>query len=401
MKRFKVLVITGALPYPLVTGAKIRTFNLLRALAKEFEIELLTVIPSSRDKVLVQKITDAGIRCHGLTRSDSRFMKIWDAMRSCFSSAPYLTRHYTYGAYRKKLINLMSDSSYDVVHCDSISMTGNLRGLDKNRLILTQHNIEQNIWAGYRDHAGGVLQKLFYGNQYRKVKSLEENLDRYYGFVVTVSENDRQMLAESFPEDKIIVVENGVDPGAYRNDTSPDKRSGVIFTGSLDWHPNIDGLEWFAEEIYPELMRIMPQCSTTVVGRRPSPAIIAALGDKVGISLYSDVPEIQPYLHSARVMMVPLRIGGGSRLKILEAFAAGIPVVSTSKGAEGLAATSGEDIIIEDNPKRFAEALVQIIQDEKLYQKLSQKGAELIEQRYAWNQVARPLADLWTKVADA
>jgi glycosyltransferase involved in cell wall biosynthesis len=403
MGKPKVLIITGALPYPLVTGAKIRTFNLLKVLAHEFNIELVTVIAGNEDKEYIKKITEADIKCHYLIRGsdESRISKGRDALLSYLLPEPYLTRHYTFKEYRNKLNGLLFDSDYDVIHCDSISMTGNLCGLDKSRLILTQHNIEQNIWAGYLEHASSFPARLFYRNQYRKVKHLEANLDKTYGHVVTVSEEDRRMLAADFPDDRIIVAENGVDPDAYQNKMSEDKRSGIIFAGSLDWHPNIDGLTWFVQEIYQELVKIAPQSSTTIVGRRPSQGLAATLSGNSRIALHADVPEIQPYLHAARVMMVPLRIGGGSRLKILEAMAAGVPVVSTSKGAEGLAVTDGKDIIIEDNPKQYAEALVKVLQDNQMYRQLIQNGRELIEGRYSWEKVARPLAQLWKKVADA
>jgi glycosyltransferase involved in cell wall biosynthesis len=403
MKKPEVLIITGALPYPLVTGAKIRTFNLMKALASQFDIELLTVVSTAEAVTYLEEFSKVGIVTHHIIRpeAESRFIKICDAFLSLVLRDPYLIRHYNYRAYRKRLDSLLAERHYDVIHCDSISMTGSLRGLDKQRLVLTEHNLEQNIWAGYTEHASGFLKKLFYRNQYSKVKKLEESLDDIYGQVVTVSENDKKLLSQSFPEESITVVENGVDPAAYVNDSTAEKRSGVIFTGSLDWHPNIDGLQWFADEIYPALIAALPPCQTTIVGRKPARALITAMQNKNGVKVYPDVPEIQPYLHTARVMMVPLRIGGGSRLKILEAMAAGLPVVSTSKGAEGLAVTDGENIIIEDNPLRFAEVLVKVLQDDELYLKLSRQGRALIENRYSWEQVARPLADLWRKVAHA
>ena len=401
MDKPKVLIITGALPYPLVTGAKIRTFNLMKTLADEFDIELLTVIASDADQKHLDAIEAAGIKCHYIRRGESKFCKIRDACLSFILSDPYLTRHYTDGRFRNKLGTLLSSKTYGVIHCDSISMTGNLHDLDPDRLILTQHNIEHIIWAGYADHATGRIQRLFHGNQYRKVKRLEEHLDRVYGNIVTVSQEDKVTLSRAYPSDRIVVVENGVDPETYSNTDSMSNRSGVIFTGSLDWYPNIDGLNWFVEEIYPELIALKPDCQTSIVGRRPARSVVRAIVGKENINLHPDVPEIQPYLNGARVMMVPLRIGGGSRLKILEAMAAKIPVVSTSKGAEGLAVKDGDNIIIEDNPKRFVAALVQIIQDDNLYRKLTESGRKLIDARYSWEKAARPLAELWKRVADA
>ena len=401
MRKPKILVLTGAPPYPLVTGAKIRTFNLLASLAGEFDIELLTILTDAGEITVLDRIRDAGITCHHLIekRLDNRNQKAIDALCSYMLSEPYLTRHYTTKRYRRLLDTLLVSGKYDVVHCDSVSMSGNLRGLDKSRLILTQHNIEHVIWAGYVDHAHGFIEKTFYRNQYRKVRRLEENLRDIYGNIVTVSENDRETLAAAYPRDDIVVVENGVAPLAYRAPASAGERVGIIFSGSLDWHANVDGLNWFMQEVYDHLRQKAPEAPITIVGRRPNRALKATIGDKPGIHLQADVPEIQPFLWKARVMMVPLRIGGGSRLKILEAMAAGLPVISTGKGAEGLAVRHNEHLIIEDDPGRFADALVQMLTDDELFDRLSAAGLDLVKSRYSWEQVARPLAELWRRVA--
>jgi glycosyltransferase involved in cell wall biosynthesis len=401
MVKTKVLFLTGAAPYPLTTGAKIRTFNLLKTLAGRFDIHLLTVLTAENEKAYLPIWEKAGLTCHYLTsdRMDNPLGKRLDALSSFLLSDPYLTRHYTFRAYRKLVESLMQETAYDVVHCDSISLTGNLEGIDKNRLVLTEHNIEQIIWAGYVEHAGGSLTRTFYQNQYRKVKRLEESLFKTYGYVVTVSEEDKKRLALTFPPERIVVVENGVDPQAYRADVPLPQRRGVVFTGSLDWHPNIDGLRFFADDIHPKLMARCPECPVTVVGRRPNQALRSRLAALPGATLYADVPEIQPFLHQARVMMVPLRIAGGSRLKILEAMAAGLPVVATSKGAEGLAVTDGRDIIIRDDPEQFAIGLERLGRDDDLWQGIAEHGRALIERQYAWDKVAAPLAALWESIA--
>ncbi len=403
MEKSKVLVLTGALPYPLVTGAKIRTFNLLKTLTSEFDISLLTVVTDKIERESIGPLEQAGITCRAIYKPGLHWglKKAIDAISSYLLPQPYLVRHYDNKSYRRILETLLAENRYDVIHCDSISMTSNLRGLDKSRLILTQHNMEQLIWQGYAEHAGNPAALVFYRNQYRKVKKLERNLDRVYGHIVTVSENDKRLLSEHFPPERIAVVENGVDPEAYTNSVPVAERSGVVFTGSLDWHPNIDGLVWFAYYVYPLLRSAASELRTNVVGRKPTQRVRDLLAGRTAMNLHADVPKIQPYLHAARVMMVPLRIGGGSRLKILEAMASGVPVVSTTKGAEGLEVTAGENILIEDDPQRFAKALLEVIWDDELHLSLIEKGMHLIRSRYSWKQVARPQAELWRRIADA
>lgn len=402
MARSRILFLTGAAPYPLTTGAKIRTFNLLRALAGEFEIHLLTVLKSEEEKEYIPIWEQAGLTCHCLSsdRLNNPIGKRLDALSSFLLAEPYLTRHYTFRAYRRQIDQLVRETPFDIIHCDSISLTGNLDGLEKNRLVLTQHNIEQIIWAGYVEHAGRGLTRVFYQNQYRKVKRLEENLAETYGYVVTVSEEDRRRLATTFPSDRIVVAENGVDPQAYEADIPLETRRGVVFTGSLDWHPNVDGLLYFADHIVPHLKNACPNCPVAVVGRHPGQVLKHRLAALPNAMLHADVPRIQPFLHGARVMMVSLRIAGGSRLKILEAMASGLPVVATSKGAEGLAVQDGEDIIIRDDPEQFALAIGELCRNDDLWRRISRRGRELVRERYAWDKVARPQAELWRAIAN-
>ncbi len=403
MNKPKVLVLTGALPYPLITGAKIRTFNLLKKLAGEFDIDLLTIITDESERRHIAEIEKHGVGCHYLIMPGlaGRCKKAIDAVMSYVWPDPYLTRHYHIRAYREKLDELLAAKTYDVIHCDSISMTLNLRGLDKSRLILTQHNIEQVIWAGYVKRAGNPVAHIYYQNQHRKVQRLENSLNDTYGHVVTVSANDKQILSQFYPDDRIVVVENGVDPVIYGGDTPLVKRSGIVFTGSLDWIPNIDGLTWFACDVYPFLRATVPGLQVKIVGRRPSPRLLDVLSTRTAVTVHADVPEIQPYLHGARVMIVPLHIGGGSRLKILEAMASGLPVVSTSKGAEGLDVAPDKNILIADEPEKFAKALLDVMNDDSLHDRLAAAGLELIGARYSWDKVTRPLADLWRRVAHA
>lgn len=401
MNKPKVLMLTGALPYPLTTGAKIRTFNLLKRLASEFDIDLLTVITDESERRYIEHIEAIGISCHYLILPGqaSVFKKTTDAILSWILSEPYLTRHYRSRPYRKRLDELLEATNYDVIHCDAISMTPNLKGLDKSRLILTQHNIEQVIWAGYVKRAGNPLMHVYYRNQYRKVQRLERQLNDIYGHVVTVSGNDKRILSQFYPDDCITVVENGVDPVMYKNDKPLVEKSGIVFTGSLDWIPNIDGLTWFACDVYPLLRATVAGLQIKVVGRRPSSRLIDVLSTRTAVTVHADVPEIQPFLREARVMIVPLHIGGGSRLKILEAMASGLPVVATAKGAEGLDVEHGKNILIADEPEKFAGALIDVLNDDSLYRRLAEAGLELINARYSWENVARPLAKLWRSVA--
>lgn len=396
----KVLFLTGASPYPLTTGAKIRTYNLLKCLASQFEIDLLTITTSDDELAALETIRAQGIAVHSIQLPSLRsgFKKLRVALKAHFKHEPYLVRRYTTELYRKLMSDLLAKHEYEVVHCDSISMAGYLSVLPKERVILTQHNVEHEIWEGYAKTAHSPWSRAFFARQHQLVHKLEAGLDKLVGHIVAVSTRDKELLSESYPAERIVVVENGVDIEAYVNTIPQDQRDTIVFTGSLDYPPNLDALEFFFAEILPQMQEQVDLAEIVIAGKNP-PASLVKRASQASVKLLANVPVMQEILFQARVAIVPLRIGGGSRLKILEAGAAGIPVVATTKGAEGLDLLQPDDLLVRDDPREFAEAVLRVYNDEQLHRELATRCHARVVDCYSWSKISEPLAELWRQVA--
>ena len=206
------------------------------------------------------------------------------------------------------------------------------------------------------------------------------------GSVIAVSANDASTMRDLFGVPNVHHTATGVDVDYFAPQPAPHAAD-LVFVGSMDWMPNIDGISWFHSDILPLLRQRHPECSLAVAGRAPV-ASIRALGQAdPRILITGTVPEIRPWLWGAKLSIVPLRVGGGTRLKIYEAMAAGVPVVSTSIGAEGLDYTDGEDILIADSPSQFADACSRVLSDQAFAARLAANARHLVASRFSWDQV--------------
>jgi glycosyltransferase involved in cell wall biosynthesis len=257
------------------------------------------------------------------------------------------------------------------------------------------HNVETQIWQRNWEVENQPLRKAFILRQWQKMQHFEQNVLPRFSRVIAVSEPDRALIAQWVKPEKIDVIDNGVDTGYFKPAGSQPKPFSMGFSGSLDWRPNVDAMLYFLEEIWPMVRASHPQASITIVGRNP----MAALKDKAagmpGVALTGMVDDVRPYIEKAMAYVVPLRIGGGSRLKILEALAMKKAVVSTTVGAEGLTLTNDEDVLLADTPPAFAQKISQLFLVSGLRERLGDAGRKLVEARYEWRSLSAKLEKVW------
>jgi glycosyltransferase involved in cell wall biosynthesis len=263
---------------------------------------------------------------------------------------------------------------------------------------MSAHNVETDIWQRYYETEVNWLKRWYIGEQWRKVRKFEIEALRWVEGVLAVSEQDRARLAASRPGLRTAVIPNGVDVGYFRPAPQPAGRQHLVFTGSMDWRPNQDAARYFARQILPLLRQENPDIECTFVGRDP-PADIRALATIAGMRITGTVDDVRPYVERAAVYVVPLRIGGGSRLKILEAMAMGRAVVSTTVGAEGLDVVHDRHVLLADDPREFAESVLQLLGDPDRCQRLAAEGRRLVEQRYEWGALSDELGRFVRMVA--
>jgi glycosyltransferase involved in cell wall biosynthesis len=267
-------------------------------------------------------------------------------------------------------------------------------------VLIHEHNVESQIAQRFYEKATHPLLKLFLYAQYRRMERFEHALWRKHPQVVAVSEQDRAIILQYTPDQNVTVVENGVDLDYFSYQPHPGISPNLVYIGSMDWLPNEDAVLWFVKEIFPILRSQWPDCTFTIVGRNPSEQV-RRLANEPGIVVTGTVKEVRTFIAAASIMVVPLRIGGGSRLKILEAMSAGLPVVSTPIGCEGLRVADEVHLLIAEEPHHFAAQTSRLIADLLLQQKLAEAGRRLVEEHYGWPAMAHRLSQLYHSMTKA
>jgi len=301
-----------------------------------------------------------------------------------FSELPLAISRYRSAAMRRQIAELVAGSRFDAVVCDFLAPAPNLP--DLSQAVLFQHNIETLIWRRHAEHSSGP-RRLYFRLQAERMFRYEAAVSRAARHVITVSEADARTTQELFGVSASFVP-TGVDVEFFAPQPAAPAFD-LVFLGSMDWMPNADGARFFAEEILPRLHARRPQLTVGIVGRDPGPAILQlGLLDR-RITVTGTVPDVRPYLWGSKVSIVPLRVGGGTRLKIYEAMAAGIPVVSTAVGAEGLDVRHPDNIRLADSPEDFAAQCLELLEDPTKRARQAGSALELATFQLSWEAVVQ------------
>jgi polysaccharide biosynthesis protein PslH len=387
----RILFLSPRQSYPPVTGAKLREFHLARALGRRAELtyaffrEPSLAEPTERELPFCRQIVSV---------PKPPLYTPTGIVRGMVGRWPLPVVNYTSTAMKNALSKLLAENEFDVVHLDSIHMAGYeemLRAaLPRTRIAYNWHNIESELMARYGVNESSWPKKAYAAITARRLESAEARILRSaYGHVVCSEREQRQLLAKA-PDARIEVVGNGVDVSAFRQVELGAVRDSIVFVGSMGYHANVEAAVWFAREIWPGIRQRFPQWKLKLVGSDPAPAVVA-LRDESGVEVTGTVPDVRPYYEQALAALVPLHTGGGTRLKILEAMAAGVPVISTAIGAEGLSISPGKDIVIVENEQDWLTALASIADLGDRWKSLSAEGRSLVESRYDWAALGETL----------
>ena len=406
--------------WPPDTGAKLRNYHLAREMARNARV---TYLCFSEDPAA----STAGLEhvCERIITVPREpgytFTKI---LRGIAGRAPLNVLNYTTRAMKRRLARLLDEQDFDIVQVESLLLADYLPiiRLARSRplAVCDWHNVDSEVIERYGRHAPGALRRLYARATARRMAALERRSLSQFDAHIVVSERDRAQLLGLASNARIFVVDNGVDVNhlcdeeieraysawlvnAESNRTSKNsptseqqtgetRRNRVVFVGSMDYHANADACLYFARKVWPELRSRKPDLVFTIVGRNPSEEI-RALGNLPGVEVTGTVEDVRPYYREALAAIVPLRIGGGSRLKILEAMAAGVPVISSRLGAEGIDASDGENILIAGTADEFRRALFEIVENRTLRHKLATAARSFVSARYDWSALGETLLD--------
>jgi glycosyltransferase involved in cell wall biosynthesis len=305
------------------------------------------------------------------------------------SDLPYAIKKYESSAMREEIKKRVADKRFDVLVCDFLAPAANVPANINCPRVLFQHNVEAMIWKRHYEVQKSAPKKAYLFRQWQKMHAFEAKMCPQFDCVVAVSREDRDLMQQEYGVESIYDVPTGVDTSFFRPSGQRACRPhNLVFTGSMDWLPNEDAIRYFTEEIMPRIKKAVPGVTLTVVGRDPYPSLVELSKRDPSVIVTGRVEDVRPFMEEAAVYIVPLRIGGGTRLKIYEAMAMEKAIVSTSIGAEGLPVTDGEEILLADTPELFADAVVRLLQQDGLASDIGKRAAARVREEFGWDKVA-------------
>ena len=391
----RILWVKAGKLLPVDTGGKIRSYNILRHLARSHSVTLLSYYGGRKDPAYETDIArelPGAQTIYTAALDGSALAQSLDYLRLMFQSAPFAVSKFTHPEVKKAVASSLDAHQFDVAVCDFLSASLNFPAALSTPTVLFQHNVETSLWERLASTETNFARRFAYGLEARKMAKYEKAALHRFHHVIAVSDYDRQQLLAMDPAAKISVVPTGVDTEKYK--VAPPSKSDpprIVFLGSMDWEPNIDAVTYFCRDIFPRIRSQFPSAIFQIVGRNPHASVRQLASD--GVEVTGTVPDVAQYLRDATLVVVPLRIGGGTRLKIFEAMATGKAVVSTTIGAEGLDVQTGRDLILADDATVFADAILSLLEHPDLRRTYEVAAARLAV-RYDWSNIVVQFADV-------
>jgi polysaccharide biosynthesis protein PslH len=399
----KILFLTVRIPYPPDSGGSIRTWNLfsfacgchavtlLTFLHSKHELELLPVMQSLVSVAHIETVV------HPFVQSPTAR---WGSLPAgLISQLPYPVVKYRSKAMQARFSELIDRTHFDLIHCETVHMMQYVKRPSPIPVVLDQQNIQSALLDRVAQSQTSPLLRYVYGVQQRRMAAFERAACARCDHVVTVSQADRERLSRLVPQAPASVVINGVDTN-YFTPAAPSWASPtLVFTGAMDWLPNVEGIIFFMKEILPLIRKEVPKTTLCIVGRKPVARLLKIAARERGVVVTGTVPDVRPWLAKASVVVVPLWIGGGTRLKILEAMAMGRAVVSTTIGAEGLDLEPERDIFIANEPTTFARRVVDLLKHPELAARMGRLASARVTETYGWRVAANQLLGVYDRVS--
>lgn len=380
----KILFIAQLLPYPPDNGPRIKNFNTLKGLSENNEVVLVSFIRSDEERQLFSFLRKYCSEIYTVKIKRSMLYNIYYLLLSMLTRRSFLILRDSSRKMKNLVDNLVSDGNFDLIHIDQLNMAQFVEEIIHIPKVLDQQNVVSTIIKRGFEVKSSFLNKLLIYFEWRKLKKYEQKACGSFDAVFTVSEKDRELLKRLAPQQKrYYVIPIGVD---LKDFPCIPRKGGkdLLFVGTMYWPPNIEGVLWFYKEVFSLVLQKVDDVDLHIVGLNP-PKKIQSLNRDKQVFVDGYVSNLDHLIAESAVFIVPLRIGSGMRVKILNALAWGIPVVSTTVGCEGIDVTHGKDILIADNPEDFANAIIEVIFNQELVRHLVENGRKLVEEKHDWN----------------
>jgi len=386
---------------PMDTGGKIRSGKILEQIAQKHHVTLISNVEFPRDEAYLNQIKNICTTFIGVPWKEVQkySVKFWLRLFfQMFSIYPVNALNDFSRSLRQAVERESNSGVYDIAICDFVQSSLLFKGITGIPTILFQHNVESVIAERHLKRAENFFAKLFWWLQWKKMFLLEKKACRSFDTVISVSENDSETFRILYGLSNVEAIPTGVDTVYYYplRDSATEKLN-LVFCGSMDWLPNEDAMVYFIKQIMPRISKKIGGATLTIVGRNPSSTLQTLAEKQSNIILTGWVEDIRPYIWQAALVVVPIRIGGGTRMKIYEAMAMGKTVISTSVGAEGLPIKNGKNIIIEDDPTIFADKIVYLLRHQREWEMIGFAASAFVRKHFSWQKIA----DKFTNICEA
>ena len=386
-----ILILSPFFPYPLSQGGKIRVFNIIKYLSKNHRITLACLADEMiNDYGPLENYCEEIIVMH---RKSSTFA---DLSRFLLGREPFNYLKYSSARMRETLEKLIRRKAFDLVQIEFSLMWQYANIFKGIPVALDAHNIESEIVGQIKEKSGNPLKNLLYVREEKRLRQKEEETWHTCDICFAVSDKESDVISSRRGQSNgVFTIPNGVDLDRFTFNPKPEGGRQMLFIGGLEYHPNFDSALYLLKEIYPAIKSRVLDIKLDIVGRQLQR--IRGLAPSGEIAFHDNVPDVLPYFRKADLLLVPLRQGAGTRIKILEAMGAGLPVVTTPKGCEGIDVKHGEHLLIADSPVNFALAVRSLLKDTELRRSITQRARKLIEEKYSWERLVREMEMIYQK----
>lgn len=403
----RITFVTQIVPYPPHGGVLQRGFNLLRELGRKHEVQLLAFhhpdeLPHGEP--LARSREELGKFC-----AELEYFPLWPKQSSLHKLAafaagavypkPFSVLAHKSSALARRIDEICRTREPDVLHLDTIALAPLRQYRGNVPTVLAHHNIESQLMKRRAEHEAGAAARMYVRAQTERLIRYEQQQADKFALNITVSDADARMLKQICPGAKTAVVPNGVDT-EYFAPRLGEETPALIYTGGMNMFANRDAVEWFIDAIWPRIKAAVPDVRFFAIGQRPSPRIVAAAASDPAIKAPGFVDDVRPWVAKSAVYVVPLRVGGGTRLKMVDAMAQGKPIVATSVGAEGIDGENGKHFLLADDAESFARTVIDLLRDQNRRKQLGASARERAEQRYAWPMLSEALARHYARVVE-
>jgi glycosyltransferase involved in cell wall biosynthesis len=395
-----VLWLAHAIPYPPKAGFLSRSYHLLRELARRQNVDLIafvqepwvTTLFPTLEEGLEESRRALGALCRSVTflpidHLQSRWGKHGTALRALLTGSTYTTSWLVSPAARSAIARQLQASSYDLVHFDTIGLAPYRDLTGSIPATLTHHNIESHMMKRRADNTANIFARSYFRHEAQKLETIERRTARQFAGHITCSDLDTQRLREIVPEANIVVIPNGVDCEFFSSADPPTRPNSVIFVGSMNWYPNVSAMMFFLEEIWPALKKRLPAATMDIVGSKPPDTLLKLARSLSDVVVHGYVPDIRPLMDSAAVFVCPIRDGGGTKLKLLDAFAMTKCVVAHPIACEGINVTAGRDVVLASTAEEFTNEISRLLGDSGKRLEIATAARRLAQDQYSFRRI--------------